>query len=158
MFFIEFWWKADLYFCMAPTSLITYDLNFNGQKFEVETEVEGKGKVTLPGLFWADFTWTVLISFPPPPPPIHFCRSRMPNPATEQAEVQFEVERPTTRVILGVFDLQGTLVHIREVAAAPGLNKVDLDLKGPHWPCPSSNRWKSSGECDSGKILTHLGR
>lgn len=132
MFFIEFWWETDLYFCMAPTSVITYSLNFQGQKFEVETDVVGKGKVKLPGLFCVLWLWgpcpkLLPASDAPKTPPLPL--TILPNPAAERAEVQFESGRPA-RVILGIFDARGTLLQVHEVTASPGLNKAELDLKG----------------------------
>lgn len=132
MYFIENWWEADLYYCMCSTSTITYDLNFQGQKFEVEAEVEGKGTMTLPGLFWVLRFWGPcpnLLSSPFPSQPPSLQLSISPNPITECAELQFSVERSGT-VRMGLFDLLGKMVQMRTVSATSGTNTLDMDLQG----------------------------
>lgn len=132
MFFIEHWWEADLYYCMCSTSMITHDLNFQGQKFEVEAEVEGKGLVTLPGLFWVIWLWGPCPNLLSSPFPSHLPLLQLsvsPNPLTECAELQFSVERSGT-VRLVLFDVLGKMVQTRTVPSTSGMNTVEMDLQG----------------------------
>lgn len=131
LFFIQFWWKADLYYCLGNSSSITDSLNFQGQKFEVNAEVEGKGMKTLPGLFmvfrdWGPCTDPSLLAAKSAST-LSIPLSVSPNPVHQCAELKFTAEH-TGIYRLDILDLSGTALQTQTIPVGPGTNTQDLDL------------------------------
>ncbi|HMX40712.1 MAG TPA: T9SS type A sorting domain-containing protein [Saprospiraceae bacterium] len=134
MFFIQFWWKADLYYCLGHSSSIVDSLNFQGQKFWVEAEVEGRGLVELPGLFmvfrdWGPCTDPTLITVGPSGATQHLEVMAYPNPSPGPLRVEFSASRSAS-FLYALFDASGRMLQTRSVRAHAGLNSLSLSLEG----------------------------